>query len=222
MLKSEELKQIVDKNLEYVKGQYKTNNGEFYTTLALHLTKYDDSPVIVLCVLSSEANDKRFEVMQELGYKVGVAVKNNELKSADALFMMSEAWVSRPKITKDASKEDIEKVMNTIRPSEDPNRSECLVSVGMTNDNEVHMNMYEIKKVWTGDKVKVELKDMNDFLEKQGIGSKEEPVKAGSPLLDTFWTSFRVIMDHYDKMPENLKTLTKEFSFLKENEKRSN
>lgn len=219
----QELKTIVDKNLEYVKEQYEANNGNFFPTLALHVTKENGTPVVVMCILGSEANENRYEVLRHLGFKVGVAVKNKEIKNVDALFMLSEAWISKPEIKKDASEKEIEEALkNVLPPSEDPNHSECLMSIGTSDAGDIYHNMYEIKKVWTGDKVTVELKDMNEFLETKGLKSDDGPTKAESPLLDMFWNSFRVILANYDQMPENLKAMAKQLNFLKEHETRSN
>lgn len=193
-----EMEKMSVDNLDFVKTQY-LEHKSFIPMIIVRAMK-DDKKINIVSVLSNEKLvEKRYEAIACLGIELGVRTfLKNDFDSIEAIFMLNEAWMS--KFGKDKGKEikveDYEKDLETgkvLRPSEDPNHLEVLISAGLSSDKEAVVTIKIIKKAWKGDEVKVSFEDMDT----------KDPIGAKANLLEEFWKTFNVMKTYKDHVNKN-------------------
>ncbi len=92
---------------------------------------------VIICAFGGgfEDTDSKYKVMMGLGAKIA----EQNIKFPLLVFLQSEAWVSIPKQTQEQVKNG-----DYIQPSKDPNRTEAIITAGMTIDGRTNFAMSTI------------------------------------------------------------------------------
>lgn len=137
---------------------------------------------VIVCALANFNEDNKYKMLEGLGAKIA----ENGIKYPMAVFQQSEAWVSNG--GSGVSQEDIDSG-NFIRPKDDPNHSEILMTAGMTIDGRCNMASSLIMNV-KGKKAR--------FLAEATYGdfdkTKSKDSGFDSPLLKRFWIGYSKYM----------------------------
>lgn len=195
------LKKSVKNNLDYARKFYETGNQAFATMFVIEGIKDKKKTSIAVALGNSEAVDMRSKIAFDLGIRTGVELFKGELDSIEAIFMMSEAWVST------AMKKGGKELMFP-QPSLDPNRKEALISCGSMENGMAILEIFEVKKSLNLEKneVKVTFESLKEPKKKKG--GKETDAKA--PLLDYFWDGVKMTENMFKAIPAPLGQLVKE------------
>lgn len=206
MITKNQLKSRVKENLEFAKEFYekKENDGEALATMLVVDTSKGGKKAGVAAILGNKgAVEMRRDIAFDLGIKAGIELSKKEIDSIDAVYMISEAWVST---------DYGEGKGKFLAPSEDPNRKEAIVSGGLSSDGISAFRMFELKRSFDleNGKLKISFESL-DGMETDG-DKKKEGIEAESPLLKMFWTGVE-LMEKFDEtlppiLKEHMKGLT--------------
>ena len=195
----EQLKNQVKENLEFLKVNYEDSDEPGFNSMFVVKAKKDGIFVnIVAMPENEEALNHRDQMMFDLGVRTHIGKMKKTIDSIDAIFMMSEAWFSEAKDSTDWSKQ--------LRPSQDPNKKEAIISAGLSRDGESYLEMFELKRSFNQDTSKLQI----EFANLKGVG--EEDMKAESPLLKRFWAGVKMMEEMETEMPKRIKEIFKELT----------
>jgi hypothetical protein len=130
------------------------------------------------------ANDNKDKFIRGFGLVMGAIQRLGKIKEVKCIVMMSEAWFSSP------SKEEYKKNPNQM-PSQDPNRREMLMAVGLTADGKCLMHSKEMFSILVKGKRHFTLKEVPELNMEKG--------KMQSNVLDNFFFGFKKALEDSEK-----------------------
>ncbi len=202
------LSDLLKFNIDLAKEFLIKTNGSIPIPMMAYAVITQNDGKNMISPIEIENSEERFEILSYLGGNFARKKNLGEISSVEAVCFMAEAWMSKIDTSKMSKKEKEDVQRKSLsgeikRPSEDPNRVECLTVVAKSRDGQKFSHMYEIFKSWDGEKIKVELKDMAaELTDKEGI-------KIESPLLDSFWRGYAIINDNWEGFCDYQKNNTK-------------
>lgn len=181
-----EMEKTAIENLQFAKDCYEKENG-FNFMAVVQTEKGGKSETAAIFAMGDGFIEHRFEAIFDMGVRFGIQKMKKEVDSIDAIYVMSEAWIS--------DKTD-------MKPSEDPDRKECIISVGLSEKGDFVNEMYEIKKKWVNDKVVVEFSDITKNKKFEKMKNKKE-VTGSNPLLERFWDGVALLKLFQETLPKD-------------------
>lgn len=179
-METKELKENVD---ILAKGaiQHLKSNGSHPLTFTIVTIRNDGTKgMLPFSITESFLIEKRQSLVRASGSACREMIKNNIIQKVDGIFLISEAWMSKVKTKKDQKIDDTKFVM----PSQDPNKTEGLIVIGMSDSYECYSSMNEITRNSNN-----EIKSIKKLLKNQ------KPTQLKNPLLDEFWKGFGTLIN---------------------------
>ncbi|MBL8049638.1 MAG: hypothetical protein JNM46_00310 [Anaerolineales bacterium] len=137
----------------------------------------DADPQIIVGEIKKlpDADEDKLNLFRSIGLKLA---KHGTIQRLRQVFMVSEAWYSMPNNESDEN----------LRPSEDPNRKEVLIIVGVAvNENKKFMKILEILR--DTDKKVISLEAINEVVAMENKLAIETPFL--DALVDGYQNAFR-------------------------------
>jgi len=192
----DDLKVGVIENLDFAKGFYEDASaaGQGLSTMFITSTSKNGKRNGVAALIGDKgALENRRDISFDLGIRAGIELAHGDIDSIDAIYMISEAWFSTA-MTKGES--------NFTRPSEDLNRKEAIISVGVSQEGDKFLEIFEIKKTFDMEKgkIQVEFNSLNNEMPNSTVDS---------PLLDCFWDGVKLLASFQEKLPKEFEDIFK-------------
>lgn len=204
MITKQELKEFSKTNLDFAQDCFIENENSF-SLMVVILAKKDGKKAIITKILNADEVENRLVYLAKMGVDLGVkTIITKEYDSIDAIFVISEAWMSKQKGGKDKLDKKLEDG-EILMPSKDPNKMEVLISSGCSSDNLVVSEVVIIRRLLTSNgKVEIKFEDLKELKDKDG--KDKEQIEVKSPLLEEFWKAFNFIKNktEEEKLSNNL------------------
>lgn len=197
MITKEEIKIEAKKNLDFVKTCYEEQN---YFDLMFLVKAKEQGKIVTTAVGFEDPSmiDDRYNRIFDIGVMWGIKKMKKEVDDIEAVFMMSEAWLSMGPISD----------KKVLRPSLDPKRVEVIISTALSKNGDGAYEVYEIKKKWNDGGVTVEFTDIKDnpIMKENTKDTKEGDIRSTNPLLDEFWRAVNLMAEFEKTLPVALKS----------------
>lgn len=197
MITKQELKEFSKTNLYFAQDCFIENENSF-SLMVVILAKKDGKKAIITKILNADEVENRLVYLAKLGLDLGIKTNfTKEFDSTDAIFVISEAWMSKQKGDKDKFDKKLEDG-EILMPSKDPNKMEVLISSGCSSDNLLVTDFKIIRRLLTSNgKVEIKFEDLKEIKDKDG--KDKEQIEVKSPLLEEFWKAFNFIKNKTEK-----------------------
>ena len=197
MITKQELKEFSKTNLYFAQDCFIENENSF-SLMVVILAKKDGKKAIITKILNADEVENRLVYLAKLGLDLGIKTNfTKEFDSTDAIFVISEAWMSKQKGDKDKFDKKLEDG-EILMPSKDPNKMEVLISSGCSSDNLSVSEFKIIRRLLTSNgKVEIKFEDLKEIKDKDG--KDKEQIEVKSPLLEEFWKAFNFIKNKTEK-----------------------
>mgnify|MGYP001570691998 CR=1 FL=1 len=197
MITKQELKEFSKTNLDFAQDCFIENENSFLLMVIILAVK-DNKKILITKILNADEVENRLAYLAEMGIDLGVkTIITKEYDSIDAIFMISEAWMSKQEGGKDKFDKKLEDG-EILMPSKDPNKMEVLISSGCSSDNLAVSEFKIIRRLLTSNgKVEIKFEDLKELKDKDG--KNEEPIEVKSPLLEEFWKAFNFVKNKTEK-----------------------
>ena len=197
MITKQELKEFSKTNLDFAQDCFIENENSF-SLMVVILAKKDGKKAIITKILNADEVENRLVYLAKLGLYLGIKTNfTKEFDSTDAIFVISEAWMSKQNGKKDKFGKKLEDG-EILMPSKDPNKMEVLISSGCSSDNLAVSEFKIIRRLLTSNgKVEIKFEDLKELKDKDG--KNEEPIEVKSPLLEEFWKAFNFVKNKLEK-----------------------
>jgi hypothetical protein len=197
------IKKEVEKNLEFAQATYLElikiyGQKAFFPSLIMVETKIGKKKGTIVSPLETGRGERyKHAAIASLGIELAIKKLQKHFDSIDAVYLVAEAWLSVHPSLKSSLKQP--------RPSEDPNRRECLISCGSRRSDDFIIKILEVKRFFDLEKgeIKTSFNKLPEFIEKK---HELDQVKVTSPLFVSFWNAVNVIEDELKLEKNNFVT----------------